>query len=121
MKVELTRTFSFSAAHALPAAPAGHQCRATHGHNFTVEVSVSGEVDPETGWLVDYGDLKAVVRPLIERLDHQNLNDLTGLANPTSENLSRWIWDELIRLLPGLSSVMVSETPSSRCTYRGDR
>ena len=120
MLVELTRVFEFSAAHALPCTESGHKCRETHGHNFTVEIQVRGRVDPRTGWLLDYGDLKAIVEPVIRRLDHRLLNEVTGLENPTSELLARWIWDQLIPALPGLSRVTVSETPSSRCAYWGE-
>ncbi len=120
MQVEIARTFSFCAAHALPQAGAGHQCRNTHGHNFSVEVVVQGEVDPDRGWLMDYGDLKRRVAPVISQLDHAQLNKIAGLENPTSENLARWIWDQLQTELPGLERITISETSSTRCTYRGD-
>ena len=119
MQVELTRIFQFSAAHALPRTDSGHKCRETHGHNFTVEIDVRGDVDPQTGWLLDYGDLKEIVEPVIRQLDHRLLNEVPGLENPTSEMLARWIWDRLIPGLPGLSRVTVSETPWSRCSYWG--
>jgi 6-pyruvoyltetrahydropterin/6-carboxytetrahydropterin synthase len=120
MKVELTRTFTFSAAHELPAVPDGHKCREVHGHNFVVEIAVYGEVDPRSGWLMDFGDLTRVVQPVIRQLDHHLLNEISGLENPTSENLARWIWDQLTDALPGLSRVTISETPGSGCTYRGE-
>jgi 6-pyruvoyltetrahydropterin/6-carboxytetrahydropterin synthase len=120
MQVELTRTFAFSAAHALPCTGPDHKCRETHGHNFTVEITVRGRVEPETGWLLDFGDLRRIVDPVIARLDHHLLNEIPGLGNPTSEMLSRWIWDRLRPALPGLRRVTVCETPSSRCSYWGE-
>ena len=119
MEVELSRTFEFSAAHSLPRTSDGHKCKQMHGHNYRVEIAVHGEVDPETGWLIDFGDLKRVVEPVIERLDHVCLNEIPGLENPTSENLSKWIWDQLIGGLPILCRVTINETPASSCTYRG--
>lgn len=120
MQVELTRSFHFSAAHALPCAGDAHKCRQTHGHNFTVEIAVRGRVDSQTGWLLDFGDLKRIVEPVIARLDHQLLNEVPGLENPTSEMLSRWIWEQLRPSLPALSRVTISETPWSRCSYWGE-
>jgi 6-pyruvoyltetrahydropterin/6-carboxytetrahydropterin synthase len=118
--IELTRTFQFSAAHRLPAAGENHPCRGVHGHNFAVEVSVTGTPDPRTGWVIDYGEIKKAVSPVIERLDHRLLNEIPGLENPTSENLARWLWEQLRPRLPGLSRVGISETPGTLCVYRGE-
>lgn len=120
MKVRLTREFGFEAAHHLPRAPEGHKCRRLHGHSFRVEVSVEGEVDPETGWFLDYGVIRQVVEPLRMQLDHYCLNDIPGLENPTSEVLAKWIWDRLVGALPQLHAVHVYETCTSGCIYRGD-
>lgn len=120
MEVELTRDFRFEAAHRLPRTPEGHKCRRLHGHSFRVTVEVKGEVDPETGWLIDFADIKEAWRPLDERLDHYFLNEVEGLENPTSENLARWIWERLEPRLPLLSAVTVHETCTSACTYRGE-
>jgi 6-pyruvoyltetrahydropterin/6-carboxytetrahydropterin synthase len=120
MAIELTRTFEFSAAHSLPQAGEGHKCRAQHGHNFTVEVTVRGDPDPVQGWVIDFGEIKRAVEPLIAQLDHRMLNEIAGLENPTSENLVRWIWRRLAPALPGLARLTVSETPGTRCTYWGE-
>ena len=92
MKVRLTKTFRFEAAHDLPTFPEGHKCRRLHGHSYRFDVIVAGEVDPSRGYLVDYGDIKRVVDPIVRRLDHYYLNDIAGLENSTAENLSRWLW-----------------------------
>lgn len=117
---ELARDFSFESAHFLPQVPEGHKCGRMHGHSYTVEVHVRGAVGHEMGWTQDFGDLSAAFAPISAQLDHRVLNDIEGLANPTSEHLARWIWDRLSRELPLLHAVVVSETPRSRCTYRGD-
>ncbi|MEM7164321.1 MAG: 6-carboxytetrahydropterin synthase QueD [Planctomycetota bacterium] len=116
---ELTHTFRFEAAHSLPHVPADHKCRRLHGHSFSVDVIVRGELDPKLGWLVDYGDIKAAVAPLREQLDHYHLNEIAGLENPTSENLAIWIWDRLQPGLPLLHSLTVRETCNNACTYFG--
>ena len=118
--IELSRRFEFSAAHALPEAGERHQCSKTHGHNFVVDVAVRGEPDPQTGWVIDFGEIKQAVAPLIAELDHKLLNEIRGLENPTSENLTRWLWGRLKGALPGLDRVTVAETPGTRCSYWGE-
>jgi 6-pyruvoyltetrahydropterin/6-carboxytetrahydropterin synthase len=80
---------------------------------------VSGPVDPELGWVMDFGDIKDAWKPLDTVLDHYYLNEIPGLENPTSENLAAWIWARLSSTLTGLASVTVRETCTSGCTYRG--
>ena len=121
MRVELTREYRFEAAHRLPMVPPEHKCARMHGHSFRIEVMVSGEVDARTGWLIDFGDITAVVEPLLKHeLDHRSLNDVPGLENPTSEHLCRWLWERLRPRIEGLSAITVHETCAARCTYRGD-
>jgi 6-pyruvoyltetrahydropterin/6-carboxytetrahydropterin synthase len=120
MHVELTREYRFEAAHRLPKVPADHKCFRMHGHSFVIEVTVAGEMDEGMGWLVDFGDITAVVEPLLKKeLDHRALNDVPGLENPTSERLCLWLWQRLLPALPGLSAITVQETCTARCTYRG--
>lgn len=119
MKVRLTREFTFEAAHHLPRAPEGHKCRRLHGHSFRVEVTVEGDVDPATGWFLDYGVIRDAVEPVRSKLDHYCLNDIEGLSNPTSEELCRWIWEHLRPKLPSLGRIVVHETCESRCEYEG--
>jgi 6-pyruvoyltetrahydropterin/6-carboxytetrahydropterin synthase len=85
-----------------------------------VAVHVRGPLDPTLGWVMDFADLKAAWRPLDEALDHRYLNEIPGLENPTSEVLARWIWQRLTPGLPGLSEVVVRETCTSGCRYRGE-
>jgi 6-pyruvoyltetrahydropterin/6-carboxytetrahydropterin synthase len=119
MRIRLAKSFSFEAAHFLPSFPEGHKCRRMHGHSFRVDVVVEGPLDPARGYLVDYGDIKRAVAPLHDELDHRLLNELPGLANPTSEMLAVWVWDRLQPVLPMLAEVIVHETCTSRCEYRG--
>jgi len=118
--VEIFKEFTFESAHRLPNVPAGHKCGRLHGHSFRVAIYVAGEVDPFTGWIRDFSELKAIFRPIYERLDHNYLNDLAGLENPTSENLAKWIWNELKPLLPELSRIRIHETCTSGWEYSGE-
>jgi 6-pyruvoyltetrahydropterin/6-carboxytetrahydropterin synthase len=109
----------FEAAHRLPHVPANHKCARLHGHSFRVSVHVAGPLDPELGWVVDFGDLRAVAAPVIDALDHRYLNEIDGLENPTSEVLAVWIWERLAPSLPGLVELVVAETCTSSVRYRG--
>lgn len=118
--MELSKEFSFEAAHLLPNVPAGHKCSRLHGHSFRVRLHVTGPVGERTGWVIDFADISAVSRRIQDRLDHRYLNDIPGLENPTSEVLAKWIWREARPALPMLSAVEVHETCTTRCIYRGD-
>jgi 6-pyruvoyltetrahydropterin/6-carboxytetrahydropterin synthase len=117
---ELTRSYEIDAAHRLPSVPKGHKCARMHGHGFRIEVTVRGKVGRRTGWVTDFADIDGAARPVIDSLDHRTLNDLPGLANPTSELLAAWIWEKLAPHLPGLHEVAVSESARARCAYRGE-
>ena len=119
MNVRLSKTFHFEAAHDLPTFPTDHKCRRLHGHSFRFDVIVEGEVDPAKGYLIDYGDIKKAAEPIVKRLDHYYLNEVEGLSNPTSEVLAKWLFDRLKPALPQLSEIIVYETCTSRCEYRG--
>lgn len=119
MNVELIKEYRFEAAHRLPMVPPGHKCQRLHGHSFRIEVACAGPVDPKTGWFIDYGDIDAIWEPLYRQLDHNLMNEIEGLENPTSENLARWLFDRFHPKLPGLTSITVFETADARCVYRG--
>jgi len=118
--MDIFKRFTFEAAHRLPNVPPDHKCRRLHGHSFNVELHVRGDVDPKTGWVCDFADLKVAFQPLYDRLDHHFLNEVEGLENPTSENLARFIWRDLKPRLPALCRVVVHETCTSGCSYEGD-
>lgn len=120
MKVRLVHEFRFEAAHRLPKVPAGHKCARLHGHSFKVELGIAGPVNEETGWLIDFAELEAAWAPLHAVLDHNYLNEVPGLENPTSEVLARWIWVRLLPALPSLVRITVFETCDARCEYEGD-
>jgi len=117
--MELRKTFQFEAAHLLPHLPESHKCRRLHGHSFRVEIAVEGELDPKLGWVMDYAELSAAFKPLWAKLDHYYLNEVPGLENPTSERIAIWIWERLKPHLPWLTEVVVAETCTARCVYRG--
>jgi 6-pyruvoyltetrahydropterin/6-carboxytetrahydropterin synthase len=124
MPVLITKKFRFESAHYLPMMPEGHKCRRMHGHSFRMEVNLLGDIDPESGILMDFGDLKAVVNPYVKMLDHWCINEVGEkkgdplLQNPSSENLAKWFFQTLKPILPQLYSIIIHETCTSRCEYR---
>jgi 6-pyruvoyltetrahydropterin/6-carboxytetrahydropterin synthase len=72
------------------------------------------------GWFRDFGDVKQAFKALEDQLDHRYLNDVSGLENPTSENLARWIWRHLKPELPELCCVIVKETCTAGCIFEGE-
>jgi len=117
--VELVKEYRFEAAHSLPRVPEGHKCRRVHGHSYKVELEVSGPVNEETGWLIDFGVIDEAWEELFKRFDHQNLNDVPGLENSTCENIAVYVWRAVRAKVPELSAVTIWETHDRRCTYRG--
>lgn len=119
MNVRLIHEFRFEAAHKLPRVPEGHKCRRLHGHSFKVELALEGPVNPDTGWFIDFSEMMDAWDPLHRVLDHNYLNEVEGLENPTSEVLAKWIWDRLKPTLTTLTRVTLFETCDARCEYEG--
>lgn len=119
----LTVTSEFAAAHCLR--NYGGPCENLHGHNFAVEVVVSGKkLEPKVDILLDFKELKRRLGEVVDELDHRHLNELPVFSrhNPSSELLARYIFEGLRQRLAGtpgitLVSVSVSEKASSKATY----
>ncbi|MEW5702565.1 MAG: 6-carboxytetrahydropterin synthase [Candidatus Zixiibacteriota bacterium] len=100
--------FGFAAAHFLPRLPPDHKCRRLHGHSFRC--------------VIDAPNAQPLLAPLADvhaQLDHRLLNDVPGLENPTSENLARWLWQELATRRALCEQLMIRETCTSACLYAG--
>lgn len=113
---EISKEFTFEAAHRLPNVPAGHKCANVHGHSFRVVLTIRGPVKPNTGWIVDFAELDAAWKPLYDQLDHHYLNEVPGLENPTSELLAAWLYERMN--IPGvqITRIQVQETCTATCT-----
>jgi 6-pyruvoyltetrahydropterin/6-carboxytetrahydropterin synthase len=112
MNYTITKSYRFEACHSLPHLPECHQCHRLHGHSYEAIIGVTGPVVGE--WVQDYADISAAVKPLIDSLDHRNLNDILPCAT-TAENLALWMWNRLWPRLPLLSRIEIRETPTSNC------
>ena len=117
--MKITQAVTFEAAHRLPNVPATHRCHRLHGHSYRVELRLEGPVDLHSGFVADFFDIETAFGPLLARLDHQYLNDIEGLANPTAENIAIWVWERTKAALPQLAAVTVYETPLCWAEYDG--
>lgn len=117
--MKITQAFTFEAAHRLPNVPMTHRCRHMHGHSYRVELRLEGPVDRESGFVVDFFEVEQVFAPLLLQLDHNCLNEIDGLSNPTAEHIAVWIWDRVKSHLPQIAAVLVYETPDCWAEYNG--
>lgn len=115
-RLTIFKEFRFHAAHQLPRVPAGHPCGRVHGHEYVVRLEVTGTADPVSGFVVDFADIAAAWKPIHAALDHQFLNEVAGLENPTCENLAVWIWE---RIRFPISRIVVHETATAGVVYAG--
>jgi 6-pyruvoyltetrahydropterin/6-carboxytetrahydropterin synthase len=114
---EIEVSSNFSAAHRLRGYKG--KCENIHGHNWKVNVSISSDRLSKIGVVLDFKDVKKELRNVLRRFDHKNLNSLAFFkkANPTSENIAKFIFEQLKKRLP-VSSVDVWEADDSKATYR---
>jgi 6-pyruvoyltetrahydropterin/6-carboxytetrahydropterin synthase len=117
MNFELRQQFRIESARFLPNLPDGHPCQRMHGHSFVITLRLVGPKDEKRGWVRDYHEITEAMTPLLRQLDHQVLNEIPGLENPSSENLAEWIFQKAKAKLPELIQVGVAETPTTECFY----
>jgi 6-pyruvoyltetrahydropterin/6-carboxytetrahydropterin synthase len=97
-----------------------------HGHNYILEVVVSGEVDPKTGYVIDLKQLKTIIlENVVSKVDHKHLNyDVDFLAgiNPTTENIAIAFWEQLVDKIPSgkLYKIKLHETENNFIEYKGN-
>lgn len=120
MKTRLSHEFSFEASHRLDHLGSSHPCYPLHGHSYRVELVLEGEVDPATGFLMDYAEIRRLTLPVIKQLDHNHLNDVADLKYTTTEHIAAWLWARLKKVLPLLVEITVRESRFTGCTYRGE-
>ncbi len=117
---ELTKSFTFEAAHTLSRDIEHASSRRIHGHSYRAEVTVAGVTDEQTGMIVDIGRLQCQLDGVQSELDHRFLDEVADIGIPTMENIARWIWGKLTTKLPNLVRVTIfRESLGERCTYLG--
>jgi len=114
--MELVVDFEFCAAHRLPRHPG--RCFRMHGHSYRLQVMVSGSPHPDTGMVVDFFDIEAVVGQVVDSVRDTCLND--RLENPTAEAIIVWFWRQIQPSLPSVSELRLFETNACHVAYRGE-
>ena len=117
MKFELKQHFQIESARFLPNLAKNHPCHRMHGHSFKVILTLRGVQNPEIGWVRDYNEISQIALKTLVLIDHQVLNEVQGLQNPTSENLAVWIYNKIKQDLPELYQISIQETSSTECTF----
>lgn len=117
--MQIFKQFTFDSAHFLPNVPDGHKCKETHGHTYRLTVYIDGELDNKLGWVMDFSDMKKVIDPVIQSIDHKMLNNIPGLENPTCEIIAVWLWNKIKPGIPQLTKIELHETPTSGVIYQG--
>ena len=118
--MRIYKDFHFESAHYLPSAPLGSANARVHGHSFRARVTLDGEPDPATGYVVHFDALTVAIADARAELDHRLLNEVAGLEAPTLERIAIWLWNRLDNRLPGLAEVAVSrDSCFEGCVYTG--
>lgn len=126
MIIEITRKYELIAGHFLPNVAPTHKCKRPHGHNYEIEISLQGPLSETYEWVMDYWDLDKIVDPILAKLDHQMLNEIIGLENPTAEVIAVWFYHKLEGALRAMlerihiSKVRVYETSTCIATVIND-
>ncbi|MBL7546260.1 MAG: 6-pyruvoyl tetrahydropterin synthase family protein [Bdellovibrionaceae bacterium] len=115
--VEIKKSFEIESARFLPNLPATHPCSKTHGHSFKITLRLQGTTSHKLGWLIDYNEIAKIAAPTLKKIDHTLLNQVPGLTNPTTENITIWLYEKLKKQLPELVQVIVKETSDTECSY----
>jgi 6-pyruvoyltetrahydropterin/6-carboxytetrahydropterin synthase len=110
----------FDAAHWLPNVPLGHKCRNLHGHTYHIRLEIEGIIGEESGWVIDYVEIRAQWEQVKVQIDHRLLNEIPSLINSTCEHLAQWVWGKLKPTLPGLALIEIRETQNCGVVYKGD-
>ena len=113
------KKFNIESARSLPNVPESHPCYQLHGHSFKIIISIIGQIDKNTGLVIDFQEIENAFNPIKKILDHSFLNKIEGLSNPTSENICIWIWDKIESSIPNICEIEIKETDSTGCIYRG--
>ena len=113
------KKFNIESARSLPNVPESHPCYQLHGHSFKIIISIIGQIDKNTGFVIDFQEIENAFNPIKKILDHSFLNKIGGLSNPTSENICIWIWDKIESSIPNICEIEIKETDSTGCIYRG--
>jgi len=114
------KKYFFDAAHFLTDFKKNHKYSKVHGHSYEMTVQISGKINKNNCWVIDFEEIDKIVKPIVDKLDHQTLNEIEGLENPTSENIARWLWERIKLKIKNLESIEINRPRIGGCVYRGE-
>ena len=116
---EITKQFTFEAAHYFPNMPKGHIYRKIHGHSFVVEVTFYGKKNRNNQWVTDFYNITDSLEEIKKKLDHKCINDIKEIGLPTLENISSWIGKQLKKKYSNVYSIKFSRPSCGEfCLYK---
>ena len=96
-----------------------HKYAKVHGHSYEMIIKISGDPDKKNNWIINYDEIDNIIVPIVNKLDHRTLNEISGLENPTAENIAKWFWKQ-IKKINNLSSIEIYRPRIGGCIYEGD-
>ncbi|PPR41679.1 MAG: 6-carboxy-5,6,7,8-tetrahydropterin synthase [Alphaproteobacteria bacterium MarineAlpha6_Bin2] len=116
---EITKQFTFEAAHYFPNMPEGHIYKKIHGHSFVGEVTFYGKQKKDNQWVNDFGEINLSLEKIKKKLDHQCINNIKEIGLPTLENIAMWIGKQLKKEYSNVRSVKLSRPSCGEsCVYK---
>ena len=113
------REYYINSARFLPNLKASHICSNLHGHTYNIKVSVKGDVDSASGFVIDVFEIDKYFKKVHKEIDHKLLNEIEGLGNPTSENICIFVWNRLIQYISNLHEIEIKENNVTGFIYSG--
>ena len=89
------KKYFFDAAHYMPNFKKTHKYAKVHGHSYEMIIKISGDPDKKNNWIINYDEIDNIIVPIVNKLDHRTLNEISGLENPTAENIAKWFWKQI--------------------------
>lgn len=106
-RLEISKDFTFEAAHYFEHKPDAHPFKRMHGHSFAGTVTLAGHPNDEAGWVKDFWEIEEAVKAVIDTIDHRLLNEIEGLEKPSLEAIAAYVFNRLESALPGLVAVEI--------------
>ena len=103
----------------MPNFPKNHKYGKIHGHSYELIIYLKGKIEKKNEWIMDFEEIDKYVLPLLNLVDHNLLNEINGLRNPTSENIAKWFWDGLKKKINGLEKIEINRPRIGGCVYFG--
>ena len=114
------KKYFFDAAHFMPNFEKTHKYSKVHGHSYEMIIKISGNPDKKNNWIINYDEIDNIIIPIVNQLDHRTLNEISGLENPTAENIAKWFWKKIKKKIINLTSIEIYRPRIGGCIYEGE-